>query len=113
MKHIPTIPKQALAALGKSLVLARKERQWRQVDLAERIGVSRHTIVKMEQGNPNIAVAVYFTATWLLKVPFITGIVTDEVESQSTLAAFLNLMQRRLPQRVVSKGEKPIDDDKK
>ncbi|MDQ3776847.1 MAG: helix-turn-helix domain-containing protein [Pseudomonadota bacterium] len=53
-----------LERLGANLALARKRRGWRQADLAEKLGVSRQTIVDMEHGKPTVAAVVYASALW-------------------------------------------------
>lgn len=53
-----------LEKLGTNLAVARRRRGWRQADLAEKLGVSRQTIVDMEHGKPTVATVVYATALW-------------------------------------------------
>ncbi len=49
---------QNLKQLAEFLVLARRRRNWRQADVAERIGVSLDTIKRTEKGAPGVSVAV-------------------------------------------------------
>lgn len=93
----------ALAA-GKVLLLARKQHQWRQQDLAERLGVTRQTVARLERGDPSIAVGVFLSALWLLDLPLTEG---RELPTNS----LLKLIEQQLPSRVSRKKERPIDDD--
>lgn len=61
----PSITKQ-LAALGERLRDARLRRQMTTVLFAERIGVSRDTLNRLEKGDPNIAIGTYMKALRVL-----------------------------------------------
>ena len=47
-----------LSALGERLRAARLRRRVTQAEMAARVGVSRETIVRVEQGDPKVGVAV-------------------------------------------------------
>ena len=66
----PVFPRaqERLAALGARLRAARLRRRVSQVEIAARIGVSRATIVRLEQGDPNVAVGVLTRALGVLGV---------------------------------------------
>lgn len=61
--HIPfsSITKQ-LTALGERLREARLRRELTAVLFAERLGVSRDTLSRLEKGDPNIAIGTYMKA---------------------------------------------------
>jgi transcriptional regulator with XRE-family HTH domain len=66
---VTTLPPQAseaLKQLGENLALARVRRKESQRVWARRIGVSIPTLIRMEQGEPGVAMGVYVTALWLL-----------------------------------------------
>jgi hypothetical protein len=48
------------------LALARVRRKESQRVWAKRLGVSIPTLIRMEQGEPSVAIGVYVTALWLL-----------------------------------------------
>lgn len=60
-----SITKQ-LTALGERLRDARLRRELTTVLFAERLGVSRDTLNRLEKGNPNIAIATYMKALRIL-----------------------------------------------
>jgi transcriptional regulator with XRE-family HTH domain len=61
----PSITKQ-LAALGERLRNARLRRELTTVLFAERLGVSRDTLNRLEKGDPNIAIGTYMKALRVL-----------------------------------------------
>lgn len=61
----PSITKQ-LAALGERLRDARLRRDLTTVLFAERLGVSRDTLNRLEKGDPNIAIGTYMKALRVL-----------------------------------------------
>lgn len=60
---------EAAALLGGRVREARIERRWTIQELAERIGVNRITVRKVEQGDPTVELGVAFEAAALLGVP--------------------------------------------
>jgi hypothetical protein len=63
---LPPLAAEALKALGDNLALARVRRKESQRVWAKRVGVSIPTLIRMEQGEPGVAMGVYVTALWLL-----------------------------------------------
>lgn len=55
-----------LAALGERIKLARMRRRVSQSEMAARLGVSRMTVIRLENGDPNVAVGVLARALRLL-----------------------------------------------
>jgi transcriptional regulator with XRE-family HTH domain len=64
-RPFPSVAKQA-EALGKRLRLARLRRKLSTVLFAERMGVSRDTLHRLEKGDPNIALGTYMRALRVL-----------------------------------------------
>lgn len=56
---LPYDAEQALLALARNLVFARKKRRWRQQDVADRSGITRSTVRKIELGDPNVSMKNY------------------------------------------------------
>jgi transcriptional regulator with XRE-family HTH domain len=63
---LPPLATGALKKLGENLALARVRRKESQRVWARRMGVSIPTLIRMEQGEPSVAIGVYVTALWLL-----------------------------------------------
>ena len=59
---------EATRLVGDRVRLARKGRRWTVAQLAERVGVSRVTIQKIERGDPTVALGTAFEAATLLGV---------------------------------------------
>lgn len=55
-----------LQALGSRIREARLHRKLRQVDLAERSGLSRTTVESIERGNAQTAIGAYLRALWVM-----------------------------------------------
>lgn len=66
--HLPTFPSIAkqLAELGERLRAARLRRRLTTVLFAERVGVSRDTLSRLEKGDPAIAIGSYLKALRVL-----------------------------------------------
>jgi transcriptional regulator with XRE-family HTH domain len=59
---------EALRILGSSIRAGRLRRHWTVENLAERVGVSSPTMVKVERGDPTVAVGTMFEAAALVGV---------------------------------------------
>ena len=62
------LTRQAARLLGSRVRLARRQRRWTVVDLAERVGVSPVTIRKVERGDLTVALGTAFEAAALVGV---------------------------------------------
>jgi transcriptional regulator with XRE-family HTH domain len=60
---------EAARILGAQVRMARRERRWTEAELAERVGVARPTIRKVEQGDPTVGLGPAFEAAAVLGVP--------------------------------------------
>ena len=60
---------EAIQLLAVSIRVARLRRRWSSAELAERVGVSRATISKLEHGDPGVAIGTFFEAATLVGVP--------------------------------------------
>ena len=65
---VPTFPRaqKQLTALGLRLRLARKRRKLSTTLFAERMGVSRETLRRLEKGDPTIAMGTFMRALRVL-----------------------------------------------
>lgn len=59
---------EAAALLGRQIKLGRKQRKWTEHDLAERAGISRATLRKIEKGDMTCAVGLVFEVAALVGV---------------------------------------------
>ncbi|VTV17266.1 hypothetical protein WDL1P1_00249 (plasmid) [Variovorax sp. WDL1] len=57
-----------MEALGDRLRMARLRRKISAVQMAERVGVSRDTLHRLEKGEPNIALGTYLRALRVLRL---------------------------------------------
>lgn len=60
--------REAVMLLGKLIRLARKERRLSAAELAERAGISRGTLQRIEKGDPKVEIGVMFEAATLVGV---------------------------------------------
>lgn len=60
--------REAVLLLGKQIRLGRKARRWSEQALAERAGLSRATLQKIEKGDLSVAVGSVFEAAVLVGV---------------------------------------------
>ena len=98
--------KEAAFLLGQQIKLGRKERQWSEQNLAERAGISRATLQKIESGEMSPSIGLVFEVAALVGVPLF------EQESRA-LATSIELTQSKialLPKRIRDKT-KAVDDD--
>jgi DNA-binding XRE family transcriptional regulator len=63
---LPPLVQAHLRQLGEDLTIARKRRGESRRLWAERIGVSEPTLMRMEKGDPSVAMGIYASALWLM-----------------------------------------------
>jgi len=93
---IPLPAAQALRKLGRDLALARRKRGISTGDMASRLFISRSTLWRMENGDPNVALGTLATAVFVLQLH-------DRLASlaaPATDALALSLDEQRLPKRI-------------
>lgn len=104
-----TYTKHALEAsslFGQQVKLGRKQRHWTEQNLADRAGISRATLQKIERGDMSCAIGLAFEVATLVGVklfePDGTPISKHLEHTRDKVAL--------LPQRIKSKN-KPVQDD--
>ena len=97
----------ALSALGAQVAAARRQAGWSTAELAERLGVSRNLITRIEQGAPGTAIGTVLEAAVVCGVPLF-GVDPDEL---GRVAATERTRLALLPERVRSAGPGQVDDD--
>jgi transcriptional regulator with XRE-family HTH domain len=65
----PETVRDAASLLGAQIRQARVERKWTILQLAERAGISKNTVVKVEHGDPTVALGTAFDLAVLVGVP--------------------------------------------
>jgi len=98
--------KEAAFLLGQQIKLGRKKRQWSEQNLAERAGISRATLQKIEAGEMSPSIGLVFEVAALVGVPLF------EQDSRA-LATSIELTQSKialLPKRIKTKTT-AVDDD--
>ena len=105
---LPMPVKRALRKLGQDLRDARRRRRIPAAVAAQRASISRTTLVKIEKGDPGVAVGSYAT------VLFVIGMVErlSDLADPQTDATGLQLEAERLPQRIrgTRKGTRPASE---
>ena len=98
--------RDSLLLLGKYIRLGRKERKLTESDLADRIGISRATLQKIEKGDPSCEIGFVFEAATLVGVPLFdtspTSSFASSIEKVSNKIALLPASVR--------KKQKGVDD---
>lgn len=92
--------------LGKLIRIKRKQSKLKVQDVAERAGISRGLMQRIEKGEPECAIGVVF------EVASIVGVKLFDAE-QTTLTQQLNQQEEKLALLPISvrSGKKEVDDD--
>jgi transcriptional regulator with XRE-family HTH domain len=93
---LPVKVRRALEKLGRDIALARKKRNLTANMMAERLGVAKSTYIRVEKGDPNVAVGTYAMGLFVLGVSDRLGDLLDPGGDDVGLL----LDERRIPQRV-------------
>jgi transcriptional regulator with XRE-family HTH domain len=100
-----------LKKLGETINLARRDKEWRQSDLAERIGVTRQTIARIEQGDTGVARGCYISVAWILKIPIFLSDEESEFTDNAILNSIISHLQQQTKKRIRATGDKLNDDN--
>lgn len=93
---LPPKVKRALSKLGADIALARKKRSLTSLMMAERLGVAKSTYLKIEKGDPTVAMGAYAMALFVLGFDVALGEIADPRRDDQGLL----LDAERLPKRV-------------
>lgn len=94
-----------LEAYGERVQSARMRRRWSQAELAERMGVERRTVSRLEKGSPGVGVGAFLAALWVLDLWETARDVA--IPSADKVGAFLE--KQRTPRRARRHKEKTLD----
>lgn len=97
---------EGLALLGKTIRLGRMQRRMTAQSLAERVGVSRSTLQRIEKGDPKVEIGLMFEAAAIVGVKLFdaddkgVAALTERVDDRIAL----------LPKHVHRTGRQVVDD---
>lgn len=97
---------EAVKLLGKQIQLARKQRRWSETELAERAGIARATLQRIEKGDMASKIGLVF------EVATLVGIKLFDADSE-TLRGRIHEADERislLPKHI-HPSRKPVDDE--
>ena len=95
----------ALVLLGRQIQLARKQKGWSETALAERAGIDRSTVSRIESGNPGVAIGTCFEVANLVGVPLFSEDPDVAARELSRSNDMLALLPRKIQPR------RRVDDD--
>ena len=102
---LPPRVRRALAKLGGDIALARKKRKLTTMMMAERLGVAKSTYLKVEKGDPTVAMGTYAMTFFALGLDDVLGEILDARRDDQGLL----LEAERMPQRVrTPKASRPL-----
>ncbi len=97
---------EGLVLLGKMIRLGRKQRRLTAHELAERIGVSRSTLQRIEKGDPKVEIGLMFEAAAIVGVKLFDA-------DEKGIAALSDRTDDRiavLPKHVYKAGKRIVDE---
>ncbi len=107
MEHIGCVVdvETQLCVFGERLRTARVRRRWSRKDLADRVGVGRHTIARLEEGSAGVGLGVFLTVLWVMGL----GDSVEKVALPESDKAGIFLDKKRQPKRVHGERENNLD----
>ncbi|SEJ96429.1 Helix-turn-helix [Sphingobium sp. AP50] len=98
--------REAITLLGRLVLLGRRQKRMTAELLAERIGVSRGTLRRLENGDPKVEIGVYFEAAAIVGIELfesdLKGVTAMTERTRDRLAV--------LP-KYVRENDREVDDD--
>lgn len=96
----------ALKTLGTLIRTARRSRAYSQSRLAERVNITRQTIMAIEKGDPKVAIGTVFEVAYIVGIPLFSNDPQQLSKWQLILTDFSGL----LPKKTRQKKQKISDD---
>jgi len=98
--------REAATLLARQIQLGRKQRKWTEHELADRAGISRATLQKIEKVDLSVAIGLVFEVAALVGVALFD-------EERSSLASHIARTDDKLAllPRAVRKRKKSVDDE--
>jgi len=113
MSHIKSWPQpvqESLQLIGQIIQYARKSAGYTIAQIAQKAGVERKTIARLEKGDPGINLGLLITILWLLDIPLLQAIDIGHRQPRTQLALLLKSLSKNQVQRVSSSSKKHDDD---
>lgn len=102
---LPLAVKRSLAKFGSDLATARRKRRLTIIAVAERMGVSKNTYLRVEKGDAGVGLGIYAMALFVLGFGDPLGAIIDVSRDDTGLL----LDEERLPKRVrMKKSRMPL-----
>lgn len=86
----------ALKTLGELIKLGRTERRFSQQNLAERLNVSRYSVMALEKGDPKVAIGVVFEAAAIVGIPLFAEDLPALQKLERTIVSFNAILPKRV-----------------
>ena len=96
----------ALELLGKMVRFGRKQRKMTEMELAERLGIARSTLQRLEKGDPKVEIGIVFEAATLVGVKLFDSEEKDLRQLSDQMDARIAV----LPKHIYKKSKKVVDD---
>ena len=105
---LPIPVKRALRKLGRDMKDARRRRRIPVAIAAQRASISRTTLVKIEKGDPGVAMGIYATVLFVMGMADRIADIADPKDD----AVGLQLEEEHLPQRIrgARKQKRPTEE---
>lgn len=97
---------QAIQLFAALIKTARKKQRWSEAELAERAGISRLTVRKIEQGNPGTELGLYFEVATLLGIPLFSA----DSNKLAAIVHELDMQLALLPKRIDKESSEVFDE---
>ncbi len=97
---------ESIALLGKMIRLGRKQRQMTEHELADRLGIARSTLQRVERGDPRVEIGIMFEAAALVGVKLFDS---DE-QGVTALSSRMDDRIAVLPKHIYKTGKKVKDE---
>ena len=98
--------REAAGLLGKQIRLGRKQCKWAEQELAERAGIARATLQKIEKGDPGCAIGLVFEVATLVGVRLFDADMPALARRHERLDDKLALLPK-----AVRRGSTAVDDE--
>ena len=98
---LPPKVRRSLVKFGGDIALARRKRRLTTQMMAERLGVSKSTYLRVEKGDPTVSMGIYGMALFVLGFGEVFGDLIDQRHDDQGLL----LDTQRVPKRVRVKKE--------
>ena len=97
---------ESIALLGKMIRHGRKQRQMTEHELADRLGIARSTLQRVERGDPRVEIGIMFEAAALVGVKLFDS---DE-KGVTALSSRMDDRIAVLPKHIYKTGKKVKDE---